>query len=116
MDYRREITSSVQIMKNGKMIENDTIQKYENPREKKMIRIHNGKPFVYLEKKNVFRPFLKQTPRKYVSFGDISSPFSLLPYRKPTPYPTKRKQPNLKKQSQSSSNTKRKREKNRQKK
>jgi hypothetical protein len=71
-------------MQNGKIIESDRTQTYENPREKKVQGVHNGKPFAYIQKKTKFSIF----PKKQVYFLE-SPPRRSISYkiRTPTPYP-----------------------------
>jgi hypothetical protein len=85
MDYVKKSDNSLVVMQNGKIIESDRMQMYEDPREKKIQGIHNGKPFIYIRKKPKFSPF----PQKHVSFRKLPSPQRKLSYkcRTPTPYP-----------------------------
>jgi hypothetical protein len=74
-------------MKNGKIIESDRTQTYEDPREKKVQGVHNGKSFAYVQKKPQFSLF----PKKHVSF--LKLPIRRISYtrRTPTPYPLSKK-------------------------
>jgi len=91
MDYLRKSDNSLVVMQNGKIIESDRTQTYEDPREKKVQGVHNGKAFVYIQKKPKFSLF----PKKHVSF--LESPKRITyRIRTPTPYPFKK--PNHKKQ------------------
>jgi hypothetical protein len=84
MDYIKTSDNSLVIRQNGKIIESDRTQMYEDPREKKVQGVHNGKAFVYIQKKPKFSVF----PRKQISFleSPIQSKISYL-RRTPTPYP-----------------------------
>jgi len=84
MDYVKKSVNSLVIRKNGKIIESDQTQIYEDPREKKVQGVHNGKAFAYIQKKPKFSLF----PEKQVSF--LESPNQKrISYRirTPTPYP-----------------------------
>jgi hypothetical protein len=86
MDYVKKSDNSLVVMQNGKIIEADKIQSYENTREKRIRGIHNGKPFMYIQKKPKFSLF----PKKHVTFRKMS-PLQKMSYRyncrTPTPYP-----------------------------
>jgi ABC-type methionine transport system ATPase subunit len=85
MDYIKKSDNSLIVMQNGKIIESDRTQPYENPREKKVQGVHNGKAFAFIQKKPKFSLF----PEKQVSF--LGSPIrkKRITYRirTPTPYP-----------------------------
>jgi hypothetical protein len=84
MDYVKKSDNSLVIMQNGKIIESDRMQMYEDPREKKIQGIHNGKPFMYIRKNPKFSLF----PKKHVSFRKLPALRKLsYKYRTPTPYP-----------------------------
>ena len=84
MDYVKKSENSLVVMQNGKLVKADKIQSYENPREKRIQGIHNGKAFMYIQKKPKFSLF----PQKQVSFRKIPSLRKLsYRYRTPTPYP-----------------------------
>jgi len=86
MDYVKKSANSLVIMKNGKVVKSDNVQSYENPREKRIQSIHNGKVFMYIQKKPKFSLF----PEKHVSFQNIPrSSLRNISYinRSPTPYP-----------------------------
>ena len=57
MDYVKKSTNSLVIMQNGKVVKSDNMQLYENPREKRIQGIHNGKSFMYIQKKPKFSLF-----------------------------------------------------------
>ena len=91
-DYIKKSVNSLVVMNNGKIVKANKIQTYEDPREKRMEGIYNGKPFTYIQKKPKFSLF----PEKHVSFSSnvLSSPPSgNISYKKrtPTPYPRDRK-------------------------
>ena len=100
MDYVKKSENSLVIMQNGKVVKSDKVQSYENPREKRIQGIHNGKAFMYIQKKPKFSLF----PEKHVSFRNIQRPSSLrnISYinRTPTPYPMSKKYKNKNKISQ----------------
>lgn len=85
MDYVKKSDNSLVFMQNGKIIESDRTQIYEDPREKKVQGVHNGKPFVYIQKKPKFSLF----PEKHVSFLENPIQKRRITYRirTPTPYP-----------------------------
>jgi len=89
MDYLRKSDNSLVIMQNGKIIESDRTQTYENPREKKVQGVHNGKAFVYIQKKPKFSLF----PEKHISFLESPIQKRRISYniRTPTPYPFAKK-------------------------
>ena len=85
MDYVKKSDNSLVVMQNGKIIESDRTQMYEDPREKKVQGVHNGKAFVYIQKKPKFSLF----PEKHVSFlgSPIQKRRTTYHRRTPTPYP-----------------------------
>lgn len=83
MDYVKKSTNSLVIMQNGKVVKSDNMQLYENPREKRIQGIHNGKSFMYIQKKPKFSLF----PEKHVSFRNIPPSSGKIYDRTPTPYP-----------------------------
>lgn len=88
MDYVKKSENSLVVMQNGKIIESDKTQIYENPRERKVQGIHNGKAFVYIQKKPKFSLF----PEKHVSFQHFQYPKRIsYKIRSPTPYPISKK-------------------------
>lgn len=88
MDYVKKSANSLVVMQNGKIIESDQTQIYENPREKKVQGIHNGKAFAYTQKKPKFSIF----PRKHVSFLESPAFRRMTNNRRtPTPYPVFKK-------------------------
>ncbi len=82
MDYVKKSDNSLVVMQNGKIIESDRTQIYEDPREKKMQGVHNGKAFAYIQKKPKFSLF----PEKHVSFRNIPPSSGNIYHRTPTPY------------------------------
>jgi hypothetical protein len=85
MDYLQRSDNSLIIRQNGKIIESDRTQIYEDPRERKVQGVHNGKAFVYIQKKPKFSLF----PEKHVSFLESPIQKRRITYRirTPTPYP-----------------------------
>ena len=83
MDYVKKSVNSIVIMQNGKVVKSDNVQSYEDPREKRIQGKHNGKAFMYIQKKPKFSLF----PEKHVSF--LQTPLRNISYmnRTPTPYP-----------------------------
>ena len=83
MDYVKKSGNSLVIMQNGKVVKTDNVQMYEDPREKRIQGKHNGKAFMYIQKKPKFSLF----PEKHVSF--LQTPLRNISYmnRTPTPYP-----------------------------
>ena len=83
MDYVKKSGNSLVIMQNGKVVKSDNVQMYEDPREKRIQGKHNGKAFMYIQKKPKFSLF----PEKHVSF--LQTPLRNISYmnRTPTPYP-----------------------------
>ena len=92
MDYVKKSDNSLVVMQNGKIIESDRTQMYEDPREKKVQGVHNGKAFVYIQKKPKFSLF----PEKHVSFlgSPIQKRRTTYHRRTPTPYPFAKKHRN----------------------
>ena len=90
-DYTKKSVNSLIVMNNGKILKANKIQTYEDPREKRMEGIYNGKSFAYIQKKPKFSLF----PEKHVSFQpNTLSPSSenmLYKKRTPTPYPRAKK-------------------------
>jgi len=84
MDYVKKSDNSLIIRQNGKIIEADRTQIYEDPREKKVQGVHNGKAFAYIQKKPKFSLF----PEKHVSFLEPIRKRRLSYHKRtPTPYP-----------------------------
>jgi hypothetical protein len=92
MDYVKKSGNSLVILQNGKVVKSDNVQLYEDPREKRIQGIHNGKAFMYIQKKPKFSLF----PEKHVSFRNIQPTSSLLRNnRTPTPYPMSKRYKNF---------------------
>ena len=85
MDYVKKSDNSIVIRQNKKKIESDQTQIYEDPRERKVQGVHNGKAFAYIQKKTKFSLF----PEKHIYFLDSPIPKKKITYRirTPTPYP-----------------------------
>jgi hypothetical protein len=108
MDYVKKSDNSLVIRQNGKIIESDRTQIYEDPRERKVQGVHNGKAFAYMQKKTKFSLF----PEKHVSFLESPIRKKRITYkiRTPTPYPFAKKQISRKKRIPKKKNNKTKKE------